>query len=102
MEKRSYGEVPTIECRRESNETVDRQKRYRQIIECLTEIPEMTARELASYMCLKGYIPTAERNYVHPRLNELCQRGVVEQLGKKVCKVTGKNVTVYGLTEVAK
>lgn len=100
MEKRNYGEVPTLECRRESFETVDKQKRYKQIIECFNEVPEMTARELASYMALKGYTPTAERNYVHPRLNELCIRGVVEQRGKKVCQITGKKVTVYGLTEM--
>ncbi len=99
MEERNYGEIPTLECRRESNDAVSRQKRYMQIIECLTEVPEMSAREVASLMCLKGYVPTAERNWCHPRLNELCIRGVVEQKGKKICPVSGRKVTVYGLTE---
>ena len=99
MEKRNYGEVPSMDCRAESNATVDRQKRYGQIVECLKEMGELSAREIASLMCLKGYIPVAERNYAQPRLNELCERGIVEQRGKKLCKVTGKNVTVYGLTE---
>lgn len=100
MEKREYGTVPTLECRRESNETVDRQKRYRQIIECFNDIPEMTARELASLMCLKGFAPNNERTWSQPRITELCERGVLEQKGKKVCPITGKRVTVYGLTEL--
>lgn len=100
MEKRLNGTVPSIECRRDAHDTVDKQKRYRQIIECFNEIPEMTARELASYMCLKGYTPNTERTWSQPRITELCMRGVLEQRGKTVCKTTGKKVTVYGLTEM--
>ena len=97
--ERSYGTIPSLECRHDSNEVVDRQKRYRQIIECLTEFGDMSAREIASAMCLKGYTPTAERNYSSPRLNELCEKGIVEQKGKKRCNISGKTVTVYGLTD---
>ena len=99
MEERRYGEIPTLECRRESNELVPRQERYRQIIECLKEVPEMSAREIASMMCLKGYIPSPERNYSAPRINELCERGVLEPCGKKICKSTGRKVTVFHLTD---
>ncbi len=99
MKERGYGEIPTLKCRKESFDAVDKNKRYQQIIECLSEIGEMSARELASYMCLKGYIPTAERNYTSPRLNELCAKGIVEQVGRKVCKVTGRTVTVFKLCE---
>ena len=97
--ERSYGTIPSLECRHDSNEVVDRQKRYRQIIECLTEFGDMSAREIASAMCLKGYASTAERNVSAPRLTEMCERGIVEQKGKKVCRTTHKIVTVYGLTE---
>lgn len=97
MEKRGFGEMPSRECRRDSHDTVDKQKRYNQIIECLKEAGDMSAREIASLMCLKGYTPTAERNHSAPRLTELCELGVVEQKGKKKCKVSGKSVTVYGL-----
>ena len=99
MEERRYGEIPTLECRRESNEIVDRQMRYKQIIECLKEVPDMTAREVASLMCLKGYCTSPERNVSHPRLNELCIRGIVTQSGKKICKTTGRRVTTYRLTD---
>lgn len=96
--ERNYGEIPSLECRRDSHDTVDRQKRYRQILECL-EVRDMTAREVASMMRLKGYTNTDERNISAPRLHELCERGVVEQKGKRKCMTTGKTVTVYGLTK---
>lgn len=102
MEKRLNGTVPSIECRRDAHDTVDKQKRYSQIIQCFKEVPEMTAREVASYMCLKGMTPNTERTWSQPRLTELCMRGVLEQVGKKTCKTTGKKVTVYALKEWAK
>lgn len=95
--ERNYGEIPSLECRRDSHDTVDKQKRYRQIIEVLTEFGELTAREVASALMLKGYSNTDERNVSAPRLTEMCELGIVEQRGKKRCTVTGKNVTLYGL-----
>lgn len=97
--ERNYGEIPSLECRRDSHDTVDKNKRYRQIIEVLTEFGDLTAREVASALMLKGYSNTDERNVSHPRLTELCEKGIVEQKGKAVCKITGKTVTVYGLTK---
>ena len=102
MELREYGEVPSVECRRESNELVPRQQRYRQIVECLKEVPDMSAREVSSMMCLKGYAASPERNLASPRLNELCERGVVEQTGKKTCLSTGRTVTTYALTDLGR
>ena len=99
MEKRKAGEIPTFETRGEANESVDRQKRYSQIIECLKETPEMTAKEIAVRMQRKGYIPTSERNFTAPRLTEMAQKGIVEPVGKKVCSYTGKKVAVYELRE---
>lgn len=100
IEYRRGGEIPTLDTRGEANETVDRVKRYTQIIECLREKPQQTAKEIAVMMCKKGYIPNSERNFTAPRLTELSQRGIVEPIGKTKCKYTGKSVAVYDLREV--
>ena len=94
---RRYGEDPRIETRAEANDSVDRQTRYRQIMECLEERGDSTAKEIAVWMCLSGYVPTSERNWSAPRLTELCRMGMVEPVGKKKCHYTGKTVTVYGI-----
>ena len=100
MEKRQYGEFTTYETRADAHDAVDKQKRYKQIIEILTGKKDgLTAKEIACAMMMKGYIPTSERNFTAPRLTELSQKGVVEPVGKKVCRFTGKKVAVYALRE---
>lgn len=105
MEERFYGTVPTLETRAEAHDSVDKQKRYRQIIECLSEARDrlhlngLTAKEIAVMMMKKGYIPTSERNFTAPRLTEMSQDGLVEPIGKMTCSYTGKKVTVYALRE---
>lgn len=97
-EKRNPGEMVTLETRSESEQEVDKQKRYRQIIEILTENEEpMTAKEIAVAMFKKNWIPSSERNFSSPRLTELCKEGIVDTLGKKKCEYTNKSVTIYGL-----
>jgi len=96
IEYRNYGENPTLEARHDSHETVDKKKRYREILECLSG-KELTAKEIAVIMCQKGYIPTTERNFVSPRLTELGRKGVVEPIGKKHCTYTGKTVSVWAI-----
>lgn len=98
-EKRGAGEIPTFETRQEAHGSVDKKKRYLQIIECLKECPEMTAKEIAVMMMRKGYIPTSERNFTAPRLTEMSQKGIVEPIGKKKCQFTGHTVAVYALRE---
>lgn len=88
----------TFETRHDSEERVDKNKRYAQIIECLKERP-MTAKEIAVRMCEKGEIPTAERNYTAPRLTEMSINGTVEPFMKKTCTYTGRTVAVYRLRE---
>ena len=88
----------TEETRAESYRLVPKQERYKQIIECLKERP-MTAHEVALRMCQKGYVPYADRNYAHPRLTELCQRGIVEVVGKKTDHWTNRPVAVYAMTD---
>ena len=96
------GSMPTLETRAEANESVDREKRYAQIIEILTEHPNgRTAKEIAVLMFAKKYTPSSERNFAAPRLTELCKRGIVEPCGKKKCIYTGKTVAAYRLREGA-
>ena len=99
MRERMPGEIPTLETRSEAYETVDKKKRYKQIIEVLQGGKEMTAKEIAVEMCNRGYIPTSERNFTAPRLTELSHNGIVEPVGKQRCTYTGKTVCVYGLLE---
>ena len=104
MELRRYGECPTLETRGEAEEKVDKAKRYAQILECFKESETrargkvgLTAKECAVMMMNKGYIPTSERNFTAPRLTELAKKGIVEPIGKVVCKYTGHKVAVYAL-----
>ena len=101
MENRRYGQMPTLETRGEAHDTVDKRKRYSQIIECLLEVGSMglTAKECAVMMMKKGYVPSSERNYTAPRLTEMSQEGMVEPIGKRICRWTGKRVAVYGLRD---
>ena len=99
MIPRQSGEITTLDTRSEANESVDKAKRYSQIIECLKENTKMTAKEIAVRMHEKGYIPTTERNFAAPRLTEMSKDGIVEPVGKKKCKYTGRMVAVYSLRE---
>lgn len=101
MEKRQYGESTTLETRADANESVNREKRYAQIIQVLkeTELEGLSAKQIANIMMQKGYIPTDERNFTAPRLTELCKKGIVEPIGKDICAYTGKKVTIYALME---
>ena len=96
---RRYGENTTFETRKESNEKIDKNKRYAQIKEILKDFGELTAKEVAIVMYKRGYTPTSERNWCHPRLTELCISGEVEVIGKTKCEYTGKTVSVYKLRE---
>jgi len=36
MQRREYGEMTTLETRSDANDQVDRRKRYKQVMECMT------------------------------------------------------------------
>ena len=98
IEEALPGEIVTLNTRHDSHETVNKEKRYKQIIQILEEHEEpLTAKEIAVYMCEKGFTPTAERNFSAPRLTEMSNMFIVEPIGKKKCKYTGKMVSVYAL-----
>ena len=84
----------TRELRNFANLEVDKNLRYRQILECLGD-REMTAKEIAQEMYMRGYIPTNERNFTSPRITEMLRDGRIEPVGKKKCDWTGKTVTVF-------
>ena len=98
--ERRPGEMPSYDCRHDAHERVDKKKRYEQIIECLTEKPNQTAKEIACMMIVKGYVPYADRNFTAPRLTEMFHDGRVEIVGKRECKWTHRMVSVYALREV--
>lgn len=90
----------TNECRRDSNESVDKVKRYSQIREILKVNGQMTAKEVAVEMYKLGFVDSTERNWSAPRLTELETRyHLVRVAGKKKCAYTGKTVSVYELID---
>lgn len=96
--KRLPGENTPALTRSLANEAVDRKARCRQILEILKG-HEMTAKEIAVAMKIRGWIPTDERNFTAPRLTEMCEDGLVEPVGKRKCSHTGRVVTVYAVRE---
>ena len=56
--KRRYGEYTPFDTRTEAHETVDKETRYKQILDVLGG-HELTAKEIAVEMQRKGYIPTS-------------------------------------------
>ena len=97
---RNYGENTTAECRHDSHEVTDKQKRYRQILVTLKcSVEPMTAYEIAENLYINGIVDRIDRNYVSPRMTEMCQIGITEPVGKKYCSVTGRFVTAYQIRE---
>ena len=98
MERRLNGTNPMAECKHDSHETVDKNKRYAQIKKILHGRKKgLTAKQIAVMMYNRGLCPDSDRNHVSPRLTELCEKGVVEPIGKTLCEYTGRPVTVWRL-----
>ena len=87
--------VITMQTRQMSFEDIQLKKkiRYEQILSRMGK--PKTAKEIAVELFELGYIPSTERNYVQPRLTELCKKKIVRVVGKKKCNYTGKTVAVY-------
>ena len=100
FEPRRYGELTTFDTRAAANEEVDRETRYKQILEILCSNKYgYTAKEIAYILYHKKAIPTPERNFTAPRLTELTNKGTVEVIGKKKCAWTGRQVAVYAMRD---
>ena len=76
---------------------VDKNKRYAQIREILSENRELTAKEIATEMMRRGFVPTDERNWAAPRCTELYNQGELMLTGKKKDRLTNKWVWMYAL-----
>lgn len=87
----------TEETRRESNETLDRKNRYKQVIECFNELGFCTVSDVCEWLRRKGYTRNADRNNAAPRITELCKVGVLEPVGKTRDSITGRSVAVFTL-----
>lgn len=66
-----------------------------QFLEALKVLGRATAREVAKYLFDNGYTNIEERNIAHPRLNELIEMDKVKIVGKKLDKLTKKEVSIY-------
>lgn len=98
MKPRRYGTNTTLETRSESYESIDKKKRYKQILEIMTDNKTpMSAKEISVEMYKRGYTPTGERNFSSPRITELLKNGTLDVVGKKKCIYTNKTVSVFKL-----
>lgn len=86
--------MTSYETRHESHEKVNKEKRYMQIKEILSD-KVMTAREIATELYKKGFTANLDRNNAAPRLTELVDKCEVEVAGKKYDEETGRNVATY-------
>lgn len=87
------------ECRKDSNDSINKNTRYMQIREILKN-KEMTAKEIAIAMKRKKYTSNDDRNNAAPRLTELEKVfHLVVVVGKKKCQYTNKMVSVYKIVE---
>jgi hypothetical protein len=92
----------TTETRRESYSSILKSLGTRQaqvFTELLCYPDGVTASELSFDMHEMGFFRSHDRNNVHPRLNEMVEKGMVEVIGKKQCRITSKTVAVYKVTD---
>lgn len=97
--KRLPGELTTLDNRADSDEKVNRAKRYQQILEILEDFKMATAKEIAVEMKKRGYARTDERNLTAPRLTEMLSDGRVDVCGKIYDTNTNRHVTVFEIGE---
>lgn len=96
MEYREYGEATTLECRHDSHEITDKQKRRRDILQIMElHNRPLSAYEIAEELFMTGKVNRVDRNYVSPRMTEMCIDGTIEPVGKKLCMTTGRKVTAF-------
>lgn len=95
FEARMPGQAVTLETRHDANESVERNERYREILEIFDDFDQLTAKECAVEMYERGYVPTPDRNFAGPRITELCKAGKLEPVGKTKCRYTGRTVAVF-------
>lgn len=63
-------------------------ERQARVLEAFKRHPDLTNNELASVL---GW----QINRITPRTNELVKRGLVEEAGKRACRVTGRTAIAW-------
>lgn len=68
---------------------------YRQdmVLKALQNVGPMTNKETARYLEM-------EINSITPRMNELVKMGLVGEVDKRHCKITGRTAIVWGLKKL--
>lgn len=103
IQLRNSGEHTTRETRHDAHLSVKKQVRYGQIKSILyTAKRPLSAKEVAQEMYMRGYVSSNDRNNSAPRLTELGYKGICEPVGKIKDQWTGRVVTVWDLTPVAR
>lgn len=95
----------TTETRNESFKTILESigERQQVVVDYLRDFDEpLSASEIAYGLYINGFVPTPERNSVHPRLTELTKLGIVHVVGKRKDPITNRKVAVYELTPSAR
>lgn len=92
----------TFETMQEAHKSLDKTQRYSQILEILTDLGPMTAKEVAVELHMRGCTCTDDRNTAAPRLTEMVQDGRVRVIGKARCEYTGKTVAVFDRVRIEK
>lgn len=71
--------------------------RHQACMEGLEELGACTANELAKHLADKGVTKYFDRNFVHPRLNELVEKQLVVIQGKKVDPISHRRCMTYSV-----
>lgn len=89
----------TSETRREAHESVDKVKRRAAILAVLRVHGPMTAEEITDQLVYDDVIPTFDQNAARPRLTELKADGMVEVVGKRESRRSGRNTAIWSIKE---
>ena len=103
MTTRNYGEYTSLNCRHDSHELTDKQRRRREILFVMKDEHGynrvMTAMEIANELHTHGFVNRLDRNTAAPRLTEMCKDGTVDIVGTKKDEWTGRTVACYRIVE---
>lgn len=89
----------TSETRREAHESIDKERRRVAILRALRAYGAMTAEEITERLFVAGDIPAFDHNAVRPRLTELKADGILEVVGKRESRRSGRNTAIWSIKE---
>ena len=90
----------TRETRRDSYDEIrPKRAQRRQLILEILGGRQMTASEITEELLRHHVIQYYDRNFVAPRLTELKSEGLVETVGRRMCRRTGKRVAIWAMVK---